>query len=64
MTVFAKTAEEEGFPELAAKFRLVAAIEKRHEERYRALLRNVETAQVFERAKLRCGSAATAATLW
>ena len=39
---FAKTAEEEGFPELAAKFRLVAAIEKHHEERYRALLHNVE----------------------
>ena len=38
---FAKTAEEEGFPELAAKFRLVAAIEKHHEERYRALLQNV-----------------------
>ena len=37
---FAKTAEEEGFPELAAKFRLVAAIEKHHEERYRALLHN------------------------
>ena len=36
---FAKTAEEEGFPELAAKFRLVAAIEKHHEERYRALLK-------------------------
>ena len=35
---FAKTAEEEGFPELAAKFRLVAEIEKHHEERYRALL--------------------------
>lgn len=41
---FAKTAEEEGFTELAHKFRLVAAIEKHHEERYRALLRNVETA--------------------
>ena len=39
---FAKTAEEEGFTELAAKFRLVAAIEKLHEERYRALLANVE----------------------
>ena len=39
---FAKTAEEEGFKVLAAKFRLVAAIEKRHEERYRALLHNVE----------------------
>ena len=50
---FAKTAEEEGFPELAAKFRLVAAIEKRHEERYRALLRNVETAQVFERSEVK-----------
>ena len=35
---FAKTAEEEGFPELAARFRLVGAIEKHHEERYRALL--------------------------
>ena len=44
---FAKTAEEEGFKALAAKFRLVAAIEKHHEERYRALLKNVETAQVF-----------------
>ena len=50
---FAKTAEEEGFPELAAKFRLVAAIEKRHEERYRALLRNVETAQVFEKSEVK-----------
>lgn len=47
---FAKTAEEEGFHELAEKFRLVAAIEKHHEERYRALLRNVETRQVFEKA--------------
>ena len=44
---FAKTAEEEGFPELAKKFRLVAAIEKHHEERYRALLKNVELAKVF-----------------
>ena len=41
---FAKTADEEGFPELAAKFRLVAEIERHHEERYRALLKNVETA--------------------
>ena len=47
---FAETAEKEGFPELAAKFRLVAAIEKHHEERYRALLKNVETAAVFEKA--------------
>ena len=50
---FAKTAEEEGFPELAAKFRGVAAIEKRHEERYRALLKNVETAAVFERSEVK-----------
>ena len=50
---FAKTAEEEGFPELAAKFRLVAAIEKHHEERYRALLQNVETAQVFEKSEVK-----------
>ena len=50
---FAKTAEEEGFLELAAKFRLVAAIEKHHEERYRALLRNVETAQVFEKSEVK-----------
>lgn len=46
----AKDAEEEGFKALAAKFRLVAAIEKEHEERYRALLKNVETQQVFEKA--------------
>ena len=44
---FAKTAEEEGFKDLARKFRLVAAVEKHHEERYRALLKNVELAQVF-----------------
>ena len=50
---FAKTAEEEGFPELAARFRGVAAIEKRHEERYRALLKNVETASVFERSEVK-----------
>lgn len=50
---FAKTAEEEGFPELAARFRGVAAIEKRHEERYRALLKNVETATVFERSEVK-----------
>ena len=50
---FAQTAEEEGFPELAAKFRLVAAIEKHHEERYRALLKNVETAQVFEKSEVK-----------
>ena len=48
---FAKTAEEEGFHALAVKFRLVAAIEKSHEERYRALLNNVETAAVFEKSE-------------
>ena len=47
---FAKEAEEEGFKALAAKFRMVAAIEKTHEERYRALLNNVETKQVFEKS--------------
>ena len=53
---FAKTAEEEGFPELAAKFRAVGEIEKHHEERYRALLKNIETAQVFEKSECRnCG---------
>ena len=50
---FAKTAEEEGFKELAVKFRLVAAIEKHHEERYRALLHNVETAAVFEKSEVK-----------
>ena len=50
---FAKTAEEEGFKELAVKFRLVAAIEKRHEERYRALLKNVETAEVFAKSEIK-----------
>ena len=50
---FAKTAEAEGFKGLAAKFRLVAAIEKHHEERYRALLKNVETAQVFEKSEVK-----------
>ena len=50
---FAKTAEEEGFPELAAKFRLVGEIEKHHEERYRALLKNVEMAAVFEKSEVK-----------
>ena len=50
---FAKDAEEEGFPELAAKFRGVAAIEKSHEERYRALLNNIETGQVFEKGEVK-----------
>ena len=50
---FAKTAEEEGFPELAAKFRMVGEIEKHHEERSRALLKNVETAAVFEKSEVK-----------
>lgn len=50
---FAKTAEEEGFTELAAKFRLVAEIEKHHEERYRALLKNVEMAEVFAKSEVK-----------
>ena len=50
---FAKTAEEEGFHELAVKFRLVAAIEKHHEERYRALLHNVEAAEVFKKSSVK-----------
>ena len=50
---FAKTAEEEGFSDLAVKFRLVAAIEKHHEERYRALLKNIETASVFEKSQVK-----------
>jgi rubrerythrin len=48
---FAKDAEEEGFPELAARFRRVADIEKSHEERYRKLLQNVEMQQVFEKSE-------------
>ena len=50
---FAKTAEEEGFPELAVKFRLVAAVEKHHEERYRALLHNVEAQEVFKKSEVK-----------
>lgn len=50
---FAQTAEEEGFSELAAKFRMVGAIEKHHEERYRALLKNVETAAVFAKSEVK-----------
>lgn len=50
---FAKTAEAEGFSALARKFRLVGAIEKRHEERYRALLKNIETSQVFEKSEVK-----------
>lgn len=50
---FADTAEKEGFPELAAKFRAVAAIEKHHEERYRALLHNVEAQEVFAKSEVK-----------
>ena len=50
---FAVTAQEEGFEDLARKFRLVAAIEKHHEERYRALLHNVEAKEVFEKSEVK-----------
>ena len=50
---FAKTADEEGFHELAQRFRLVTAIEKHHEERYRALLHNVEMAEVFAKSEVK-----------
>lgn len=50
---FAKTAEEEGFTALAKKFRMVAAIEKRHEERYRALLHNIEAQEVFAKSEVK-----------
>lgn len=50
---FARTAEDEGFPALAAKFRSVAAIEKHHEERYRALLHNVEAQEVFAKSEVK-----------
>ena len=48
---FAEDADAEGFTELAAQFRMVAEIEKTHEERYRALLNNVEMQKVFEKAE-------------
>ena len=51
--VFAKTAEAEGFPELAAKFRMVGEVEKHHEERYRALLKNIEMKEVFEKSEVK-----------
>ena len=50
---FAKTAEEEGFTDLANRFRLVAGVEKHHEERYRALLHNVEAAEVFAKSEVK-----------
>ena len=50
---FADTAEKEGFKELAIKFRMVADIEKHHEERYRALLKNVEAQEVFQKSEVK-----------
>lgn len=52
---FAREAEEEGFTALAAQFRMVAEIEKHHEERFRAVLKNIETEKVFKKEE---------ATLW
>ncbi len=50
---FAETAEKEGFTDLAARFRLVAEVEKHHEERYRALLKNVEMQEVFKKSEVK-----------
>ena len=50
---FAKTAEKEGFSELAEKFRGVAAIEKAHEARYRALLKNLQNSQIFKKSSVK-----------
>jgi rubrerythrin len=50
---FARTADEEGFHDLAEKFRGVAAIEKEHEERYRALLKNIEMQEVFKKSEVK-----------
>ena len=50
---FARVAEEEGFYELAVKFRGVAEIEKHHEERYRKLINNIETKTVFEKSEIK-----------
>lgn len=50
---FAKDAEEEGFTDLAKKFRLVGQIEKQHEERYRALLKNVKALKVFKKSEIK-----------
>ena len=48
---FAREAEEEGFTEIARLFRMVADIEKTHEERYRALIKNLETNEVFKKSE-------------
>ena len=50
---FAETAEKEGFPELAAKFRAIAAVEKRHEERYRALLNQEDTSKKLKESSVK-----------
>lgn len=50
---FAETAEKEGFTELATRFRMVADIEKTHEERYRALIKNIETSEVFAKSSVK-----------
>ena len=50
---FAKTAEEEGFPELAAKFRAIAEIEKRHEDRYRSLLKDEDSKAELKKSKVK-----------
>ncbi len=50
---FAQTADEEGFRELAAKFRLVAAVEKHHEDRFRALIKNIELSEVFKKSEIK-----------
>jgi len=48
----AKEADEEGFTEIAAKFRGIAAIEKEHEARYRKLLENLESGEVFKKGSI------------
>lgn len=56
---FAKVAQEEGFPEVAAVFRLIASVEKHHEERYKKLAENIENDAVFkksEKIKWKCGN--------
>jgi rubrerythrin len=52
-SAFAKVAEEEGFPDIARKFKLIGTVEKRHERRYRKLLKNVEGKSVFQRGEIR-----------
>ncbi len=46
---FAKEAEEEGFKEIAATFKMIGEVEKHHEERYRALIKNLEEGKVFKK---------------